>query len=230
MRYDRIPERKIATIHNGIDLSRVTSTLPRATARARLGLTEQVFLLGCVARLEEQKGHLYLLRALALLVRNEPAITGSMRLLLVGDGRLRGQLEGQATSLGLTGMTSFLGTRRDVADILKALDVYVMPSLWEGLSLALLEAMAAGVPVIASDVGGVSQVLASGDYGVKVSPGSAEALAGAIHQLYLEPRDLLSARGSQGRQRVQGDFSLDAVIRKLTKIYFELKPQLIMYG
>jgi len=221
LRHDGVPEDKIATIQNGIDLSRVASTMTREAARARLGLDEQVLAVGCVARLEEQKGHRFLLEALALLRRQGPPPSRPVKLVAAGDGRLRGELQAQAQSLGLGEMVSFLGTRSDVADILRALDVYVMPSLWEGLSLALLEAMAAGLPVIATDVGGVSQVLGAGSGGVKVAPGDARALAAAIRQLSDEPRERLALRGEQARQRVRAEFSLDAMIGRLTAIYRE---------
>jgi glycosyltransferase involved in cell wall biosynthesis len=219
LRYDGIPQDKIATIQNGIDVSRVASAMTREAARARLGIPEPSLALGCVARLEEQKGHCYLLDALALLCKEAPAVAMQIRLVVAGDGRLRSELEAQAQSLGVAGMVSFLGTRRDIADILRALDVYVMPSLWEGLSLALLEAMAAGLPIIASDVGGVSQVLGAAPYGFKVPPGNAAALANAVRQVYEQPREHLSVLGKQASQRVREAFSLEAMIGKLAGIY-----------
>jgi glycosyltransferase involved in cell wall biosynthesis len=221
LRHDGIPEDKIATIHNGIDLSRVHSTLSRTQARERLGLPEDVFVLGCVARLEEQKGHIYLLQALALLIREAPFMAARLRVLLVGEGRLRGALEKEAAALRLDAMVSFLGTRRDVADILRALDGYVMPSLWEGLSLALLEAMASGLPVIASDVGGVSQVLAGATYAIRVPAREHEALATAIRSLFEEPSERRAKRGAEARQRVRAEFSVQSMVSKVSTLYRE---------
>jgi glycosyltransferase involved in cell wall biosynthesis len=211
-RYDGVPEERITMLQNGIDLSRARSTLSRQEARRRLGLADDGFVLGCLARLEEQKGHRYLLEAL-------PA---GVRLVIAGDGRLRGALEAQAEQLGLADRVSFLGTRRDVADILAALDAYVMPSLWEGLSLALLEAMAARLPVIASDVGGVSQVAADGAWCLRVPPADVPALAAAIGRLAAESPERRAALGNQARQRVEEAFSLEAMLSRLTRVYDEV--------
>lgn len=221
VRHDRIPEHKIATIENGLDVSRIASALPREDARARLGIRDESFALGCVARLEEQKGHRFLIEALGLLVKEVPGISGKMKVFLVGDGRLRNELERRASSLGVQDIVCFLGTRHDVADILRALDGYVLASLWEGLSVALLEAMAAGLPVIASDVGGVSRVLGNGECGLKVPSGNACALARAIRQLYEQPAERRAALGEQAKKRVRQDFSLEAMMQRLASIYAE---------
>jgi glycosyltransferase involved in cell wall biosynthesis len=214
-RYDGVPEERITMLQNGIDLSRARSTLSRQEARRRLGLADERFVLGCLARLEEQKGHRYLLEALA-------KVSANVHVLIAGDGRLRQALETQAKQLGIAERVSFLGTRRDVADILAALDAYVMPSLWEGLSLAMLEAMAAQLPVIASDVGGVSQVAADGAWCLRVPPADVPALAAAIGRLATESTERRAALGEQARRRVEAAFSLEAMLRRLTRIYDEV--------
>jgi glycosyltransferase involved in cell wall biosynthesis len=218
--HDRIPADKIAVIHNGIDVSRVDTPLSRAEARERLGLAGDVIALGCVARLEEQKGHRFLLEALALLndPRRGPA---RFRAVLVGDGRLRAELEQRAAALGVRDSATFLGTRRDVAEILRALDICVMPSLWEGLSVAMLEAMAAGLPLVTSDVSGASQVVGDNEYGLKVPAADAAALAGAIAGLADAP-ERRRALGAAARERVLQHFSARAMLAELSRLYEEV--------
>jgi glycosyltransferase involved in cell wall biosynthesis len=137
---------------------------------------------------------------------------------MVGDGRLRGDLERQASALGLMSSVSFLGTRQDVPEILRALDIYAMPSLWEGLSIAMLEAMAAGLPVVISDVSGVAQALGDNQYGLRVPPADDAALARAIRSLAREPARR-RALGASARERVKAEFSIEAMMSQLGSVY-----------
>lgn len=212
MRHDAIPAERIAVINNGVDFDRLATQTSRALARARLGIPEATVALGCVARLEEQKGHRFLLEAMTLL-KDLP-----LRLFIVGDGRLRADLEQRAASLGVAHSTVFLGMRQDIPDVLKALDIYAMPSLWEGLSIALLEAMAAGLPAVASDVGGVQQVLGDDEYGIRVPAANPGALAQAIRSL-AENRERRTGLGSLARRRALDSFSLDTTLLALTRVY-----------
>lgn len=215
--HDRIDPRKIAVIRNGIDARRVDTELTQAQARARLGVSQEHVLIGCVGRLEEQKGHRFLLEACAKLNR-DPDLRHRLRVVIVGDGRLRADLERQASALGLASSVSFLGTRQDVPEILRALDLFVMPSLWEGLSIAMLEAMAAGVAVVISDVSGVSQALGNNEHGIRVAPGDAAALAQAIRSLAGAPARRRTL-GMSARERVKVAFSIDAMMSELTSVY-----------
>jgi glycosyltransferase involved in cell wall biosynthesis len=217
VRYDGIPPDKIVTIHNGIDVGRIDTQVPRQQARERLGIGSDELALGCIARLEEQKGHRFLLESLAMLARDE-TLKARLKLIIAGDGRLRKDLEDQAAALGVAGRTAFLGMRRDIPEILRALDICVMPSLWEGLSLAMLEAMAAGLPLVISDVGGVSQVVGEDQYGVRVPAGDAAALARAIGSLARAP-ERRAALGAAAKRRVLESFSTDAMMAKLTRVY-----------
>jgi L-malate glycosyltransferase len=215
--HDRIERSKIAVIHNGIDVRRVETSLTREQARAALGIQNDELAIGCVGRLEEQKGHRFLLQACARL-NNDPGLMHRLRVLLVGDGRLRGDLERHAGALALTSSVSFLGTRQDVPEILKALDIYAMPSLWEGLSIAMLEAMAAGLPVVISDVSGVALALGKNEYGLRVPPGDDAALAHAIRSLAQEPARR-RALGKSARERVKAEFSIEAMMSQLSCVY-----------
>jgi glycosyltransferase involved in cell wall biosynthesis len=219
MQYDWIAPDRIATIHNGIDVGRIETRMTRRQARERLGIADRELVIGCIGRLEEQKGHRYLLEALAML-NEDGRLAGRLRLVLAGDGRLQKDLRERASALGVAQWTSFLGTRRDIAEILKALDIFVMPSLWEGLSVAMLEAMAAGLPVVISDVGGVSQALGENQYGIKVPAGSPADLASAIRLLAEDP-DRRASLGSSARKRVLASFSADAMMAELDRVYEE---------
>jgi len=212
---DGIDPRRVATIHNGIDLGRVESALTRDQARARLGIPESAIAIGCIGRLEEQKGHRFLLEACHLLRENEPL---KLHVSLAGDGRLRSELESRAAALGLAPQVSFLGARSDVADILRALDICVMPSLWEGLSIAMLEAMAAGLPLVISDVSGVAQAFGEEDCGIRVPPRDVAALARAIQDLARSP-ERRRKLGEAGRRRVRAEFDIEAMIRRLAAVY-----------
>lgn len=220
IKYDKVPEKLVHIIPNGIDLTRAVSTLSYADARQKLGLSVDDFVLGTVGRLEEQKGQRHLVDAVGQL----KAAGVSAKLLIIGDGRLRQNLESQIQRLGIQDRVKLLGTRKDVADILKALDLFVMPSLWEGLSLAMLEAMAAGVPVVATDVGGVSQVFGNNEYGYRIQPGSVEELVDKITYCLNNKEDVASV-AKKGQQLVGEKYSSQNMVRNLEQIYQALLNQ-----
>jgi glycosyltransferase involved in cell wall biosynthesis len=214
MSRDHVPESLVEVIPNSVDVSRSASTLTKAQARARLGLAEHDLVLGTIGRLEEQKGHRYLIEALALL-RQRGVIA---RLLLVGEGRERYALEALITSLGLEQQVLLLGTRDDLGDLFRAMDVFVMPSLWEGLSLAMLSAMAAGLPVVATNVGGVFQVFCNDEFGYAIPVGNANALADRIAECLA---NLPAARitGERGAEHVRANYSDEAMVHRLEVVY-----------
>lgn len=214
VRYDHVSPSLIKVIPNSVDLSRSVSTLSKLEARVRLGLAENDLVLGTVGRLEEQKGHRYLIEALALLRQRGMAA----RLLLVGEGRERPALEAQIANLGLEQQVMMLGTRNDLGDLFRAMDVFVMPSLWEGLSLAMLSAMAAGLPVVATSVGGVSQVFCNDEFGYAVPAGNAAALADKIAECFANLSAAV-AKGEKGAQHVRDNYSDEAMVRRLETVY-----------
>jgi glycosyltransferase involved in cell wall biosynthesis/peptidoglycan/xylan/chitin deacetylase (PgdA/CDA1 family) len=170
-----LPQTQTITVLNGIDSGRFGPSVGRTVRRQG-----SEWRIGSVARLSPEKGARILLQAFARLHADQPA----SRLVLAGDGPDRGALESYAGELGIAGAVDFLGARRDVAQLLGTFDLFVLPSLTEGIPLALLEAMAAGLPIVASGVGGVPEVLVDGESGVLVPPGSVnllhEAMAGLI--------------------------------------------------
>ena len=195
---EHLPRRKMVIIGHGVGGPGVP--VPRSEARRDLGLSSFDPLLGAVGRLSPEKGHLHLLRALPAIAAAFPG-AGCV---LAGDGRARLDLEEEARRLGVGGRVVFLGQRRDVSRVLAALDLFVQPSVYEGFGLSLLEAMAAGLPVVASRVGGIPEMVDDGESGVLVPPGDAEALAAAAIGLLRDPgrrRRLGETAAFRARQR-----------------------------
>jgi glycosyltransferase involved in cell wall biosynthesis len=200
-----------------VDLSRFRQARPREEVRRGLGLPPEARVVGLVARLDHWgKGHRELFAALAQLQESLP-----VQALIVGGGRRQGDMEKLAASLGIGGAVHFLGNRRDVPDLLGAMDIFVLPSHSEGVSLALLEAMAAGLPVIASAVGGLPEVIADGVNGLLIPPRDPGALAGALARLLAEP-DLARRLGGQARRDVENYYSVERLVREVNGIYEDL--------
>ncbi len=212
--WDNVPVEKIELIPNTVDLNASNSRLTPKQARGRFKLSSKITVLGALGRLEEQKGHYFLLEAVALL----KARNIHTALLLVGDGRLRANLEKQAHDLNIIDDVYFLGTRRDIGDLFKAMDIFIMPSLWEGLSLAMLSAMAAKLPVIATRVGGVKEVIGDDCYGLTVPSRDSLALSKAIKRLINNPEEAKNF-AKLGQEKIKENYSDSALIATLEKIY-----------
>ena len=211
----RAPDR-IEVVHNGIDFGRF-ATGNGAAVRRSLGIPPDALIVGSVGRLEQQKGLKYLLRAVSQLGAEWP----ELRLVIAGDGSLRGALEAEAAALGIEDRVHLLGARNDVPDVLAALDVFAMPSEWEPFGLAAAEAMAAGLPVIASEVGGLPEVVAAGVTGILVPACEPGPLAAGIATLLREPATR-RAMGEAGRARVQAEFSAQAMGNRMCSLYERL--------
>ncbi len=214
-RYDAVPASRLLLLPYGIDPAELETDLTREEARGLLSVSG--FVLAAVGRLEEQKGQKHLLAAMAGVRRQIPEAT----LILVGEGRQRQVLEHQARELGLADRVRFLGTRRDLALIYRALDLYVQPSLWEGLPLALLKAMGAGLPVLATRVGGVMELIEDGVNGRIVAPAEPEALGRVLVELYQRPQ-LRARLGAAARLTIREHYSLEAMLAGLEQLYLEL--------
>ena len=181
--------------------------------RASLGLPADVRVAGVVARLTRQKGHRYLFEALA----SSPALA-DVQLLVIGGGEEREALEQDAIAKGLSARVHFLGVRRDVGNLLAAMDVFVLPSLWEGLPLAMVLAMGAGVPVVASSVAGVPEVVDDGRTGLLVPPSDPRALGAALRRLFDDPA-LRERIGRQASLSVLPRFGIDRYVESMTSLY-----------
>lgn len=168
--------RKVVTVHNGVPAGRFTAAQDRASARARLGVAGEGPVIGSVCRFAPQKGLTYLVAALPAI---RAAVPG-LRVVLGGDGPLRGGLEAQVRALGAEDIVTFPGMVADMPALLSALDLYVAPSLSEGLPLTLVEAAYSGLAVVSTTAGGTPEVVDDGETGVLVAPGDPSALAGAV--------------------------------------------------
>jgi glycosyltransferase involved in cell wall biosynthesis len=188
----------------------------RARTRHELGSVPGESLLCNVGRLDPSKGHAFFLRALAELRARNPGLP--FRALLVGDGPQNDALQRLAASLGLAERVHLLGVRRDVAEIVAASDVFVLASMNEGLSQAVLEAMVLGTPVVATDVGGISDAVIPGRTGWLVTAGDPIGLATAIDQaLGDEPE--ATKRAAAARLLIQRQFSLSSHLVRLEDLY-----------
>lgn len=210
-----LPPSKVTVIRNGVDAVRYSpqKSVPRDT----LGFPPEDRLIGHVARLEAEKDQETLLRAFRMVLTACP----DARLVIAGDGSRRGDLERTAVSLGIAGRVHFLGLRADVSDLLPHLDVFALPSLNEGLPLALLEAMACARPVVATAVGEIPRVIREGVTGVTVSPGDAAALASSIRAI-LERPAWAAAMGRGARRQVEETFSLALTVKQYQDVYDSL--------
>jgi glycosyltransferase involved in cell wall biosynthesis len=205
---------KVRVVPNGVDLAAMDGARPGKAMRQELGLPEDTPLIGLVGRLDHWgKGHKELLEAMAALKERYP-----VQALIVGGGRREAEMRESAAGLGLAGQAHFLGQRRDVPDLLKAMDIFVLPSYSEGVSLALLEAMAAGRPVIATRVGGTPEVVTDGVTGLLIPPRDAAALAGALERLLSDP-SMAKQLGENARRHVREHYSLDRLGREINTIY-----------
>jgi glycosyltransferase involved in cell wall biosynthesis len=213
--WDRVPAGKLEVFPYGINLSYLDEAADSAEVRAELGVNG--FVLGLVGRLEEQKGQRFLLAAVPKLSREIPNLT----VLLVGEGREREALRRLAEELEVSSQVRFLGTRRDLPRLFRAMDLFVQPSLWEGLPLTLLMAMGARLPVVGTRVSGVTEIIEDGTNGRLVAPGDSEALTGAILELYRQP-ELRSRMTAAGRETVEKKYSQEAMLRRLEGIYLQI--------
>jgi len=212
-----IPHSRVQVIPNGIPLDEKAPEPKVSALRSSLGLDHHNQVVGTVGSLYPVKGHKYLIDGACHVLRRFPNAV----FLIVGRGGLREELEAHAERLGIASHLRFLGHREDVRDLLSVCDVFVLPSLSEGMPLALLEAMAAGVPAVATRVGGVGEVVENRKTGLLVSPGDSHALAENILTL-LENRPLARELGEAARQMVGRRFSLTGMVKAYQDIYSEL--------
>ncbi|MEP7290504.1 MAG: glycosyltransferase [Chloroflexota bacterium] len=208
------PARKMTTIYYGLALEEAERSSARLALRAELLLPQDAPLLGMVCRLIDQKGVAYGLRAFALIAAQFP----EAHLVIAGDGIRRGALESEAKALGMAERVHFLGWRGDTANVLAALDVLLMPSLWEGFGLVMLEAMAQAVPIIGSDVSAIPEVVVDGETGLLVAPRDTAGLAQALEQL-LSDAALRRHMGLMGQDRVETIFSVERMTTETLRFY-----------
>jgi len=222
-RRDGIPAEMLRVVHCGSD-DRMLCSGSRQRGRDSLGLSDDQPLLLTVALLNPCKGHAFLLDALPPVIRRHPRLC----LALAGDGETAAALQAQARRLRIDAHVRFLGYRHDIADLLRAADLFVMPSLTEGFCSVLIEAMLAGLPMVTTAVGGIPEVV--GSDGSTADPiawtvpaGDSQALSAAILEALASPQNR-SQRGLRGRQRALAQFTASRLVERTLGVYRELLP------
>lgn len=211
------PRAKMTKIYSGIDLDLFRRPVDTAAVRNRLGLTADDLVIGQVAKLWHGKGHEVLFRAAARLKDRLP----QLRLLVIGEGELGPRLQRLAQELGLGERVVFTGFRTDIPALTQAMDVAVLPSLFEGMGRAILEAQAAGKPVVASRVGGIPDLIIDGQTGLLVEPGDAEQLSEALWRLSSQP-ELRRRLKEAALHSLDGRFDAHTMTRQLDTLYQHL--------
>lgn len=205
---------RVLRIHNGIDLEAVQVTTQRREKRKEWHIDERDALIGTVGRLVPVKGHTVLLDALRILHESNRTV----KLLIVGDGPSRGQLESEVRRLGLERSVIFAGHQGQSYDFINMMDVFVLPSLHEGIPMVLLEALALQRPVVATCVGGIPEVISQGETGLLVKPADAVSLAESIRQ-FVENRSKALSIGEAGRIRVEEEFNAQIMAKRTMDMY-----------
>lgn len=217
-----VPEARIQRIVNGVDVARFQpSASVRARTRTREGWEEGTTVIGWVGRMEAVKNPLGLVSAYARFVTDAPRLARRTRLVLVGGGSQRGEAEQLACDAGVADSVQFLGPRDDVPALMGAMDLFALPSRAEGICNTVLEALASGLPVVATDVGGNGELVVPGHCGALVPPDRPEALAHAFEG-YLAHPERLAAEGAAGRERAVANFSIDAMVAAYLGVYDQL--------
>lgn len=208
------PSSRVRAVRNGVPMPPALTAARRRAARIALGIADDALVVGSVGRLVELKNHRLLLEQVPALAARFP----QLHVLLVGDGPMRADLEAHAGRLGVSARVQFAGGRDDVAALLPAFDVFALPSRTEGLSIALLEACAAGLPVVASDVGGNPEIVRHDGTGLLFASDDGAMLQAALAQL-LQDQALRATLGAAARTWVAGSASADAMRVSYDSLY-----------
>ena len=208
---------KVTVIPNGLQADHLPAMFDSAAKRKALGIPEDSPVIGTITRLEPQKANEVFVRAVAHIIRRVPKLVT----LIAGDGPQRKELEDLVAHLGLTGHVRFLGWRGDAVELLGALDIFCMSSRWEGCPMVLLEAMAMERPVVATDIGGVREIVVNAETGLLVKPEDPEALAEAVLRL-LDANAERGKMGAAGRRRVEQHFGADGMLAAYARLYRDL--------
>jgi glycosyltransferase involved in cell wall biosynthesis len=210
----KIDADRISVVLNGTVSEKYTDDSGSAAVKQSLGLNENKIYVGTAARLVKQKAQHDLLYAAQKILKQR----SDMRLVVVGDGPLEHKLKNLARELGIEDSVVFTGFRTDIPQILAGLDIFVMCSLYEGLGVAVVEAMLAGKPVVATDVIGINEVVVDRETGILVPPSQPQALAAAIQSL-MDSEDLREQMGARGRARALANFNIERMKQDLVELY-----------
>lgn len=213
----RIPLERITTLHYGVDIKGFASVSHEANClKKRYNLNSRHKLIATVGRLSKEKGHKFLLMAAQIVIRDFP----NVKFLIVGEGSTREELEDYCAKLGLSENVIFTGFifHQNLLEVLCGIDIFVLPSLTESFPFAILEAMMVGKPVIATDVGGVSEMIYHGETGLLIQPSDSIALARAI-SLLLENQDMSNRIGKNAQKMIETEFTLEHYIKQIQELY-----------
>lgn len=212
-----ISAEKIVCIHYGLEPEEILKQADPGYVRRQFQLSENVPVIGTIGRLTDQKGQRYLLQALTQIIPEFPLL----RVVIVGDGELRVKLETQTKDLGLEANVIFGGYRHDAIQLLAGFDFFVLPSLWEGFGLVLLEAMALKKAIVASKVSAIPESVIDGETGILVPPKDVAKLVEALLRL-LRHRETIGVMGEAGHKRLQQHFSVRKMVEATETLYLNI--------
>ncbi|HKP65587.1 MAG TPA: glycosyltransferase, partial [Casimicrobiaceae bacterium] len=212
---------RVTNIVNGVDLDAFQPRGRRARAASCPFKGEHLWLCGTVGRLQPVKNQILLARAFVRALTDAPSLRSRMRLIIVGDGPLHADIRTILEQGGVTDLAWLTGARSDVADLLRMLDVFVLPSLAEGISNTILEAMATALPVIATDVGGNAELVEDGVTGMIVPVNDIDRMAGALTRCAEAP-DAARNMGLEGRKKAERVYGIDAMVAQYDALYTQL--------
>jgi glycosyltransferase involved in cell wall biosynthesis len=215
---ERLNPEKVLTLWHGIWLRDFDEVNSRLETRDRLGFHSKQPIIGSIGRLVPQKGYNFFIEALPAILNKFP----DAQFMIVGDGPLKDELTDQAKYLGLQSNLTFTGFRKDIPHLLKAMDIFTLMSLWEGFGIVLIEAMACSLPVVATNVGPIPEVVIHNETGLLIEPEKPKEISKALIRM-LENPQLIRQFGANGRKRVEAHFTAEKMIENLEKIYFERK-------
>jgi len=214
IRYEKISKNKITTVVNGIDGAKYNIDINKEKKRRELGLNDKGPIIGACVRLTEQKGITYLLNSITKVQKNFPDIN----VVIAGEGPLKEKLIKQSKELRIDQNVYFIGPRLDIPEILKLLDIYVLPSIWEGLPMILLEAMAAECATIATKVGGIPTIIKNKQNGTLIDPKNSDQIASEITVLLKSP-NLRAKYASNGLRMFRKKFTVEAMTKQYEQLY-----------
>jgi len=214
IRRHKIRPEKISVIYNGIDVNKYKSHTNITEFKKQFNLEPSIPIVAFIGRLVKVKGVSYFLEATASVLRSGK----KAQFLVVGDGPLKQSLVKQTQKLGIEQHVFFIGFRKDIPKILSLIDILVVPSLWEGLPLTILETMSAGKPIIAARVGGIPEAIKNGETGILVPPKNPEALSGAINDLLAAPKKR-KEMGEKAKQRALQLFDVERMVKEYENLY-----------
>ncbi len=216
-----VPEQKIRTICNGVDTSRFRPRTGARQSELAMRVPEGKIIVGTVGRLQPVKNQRDLVDAFAHVCRQEPELAGRAYLVLVGDGSESQKIQSQVDELGLSDKIWLAGSREDIPELMRDMDVFVLPSLTEGISNTILEAMASGLPVVATDVGGNPELVDEGETGTLVPSQNIERMASSIAE-YIRNNDKRIQHGAQSRRQSENRFSIDTMVSNYMALYDDM--------